>query len=143
VPVGLGVDGSASNDGSNLLAEARQALLLARLGVSPGIGSGPQMAARTALELATIGGARVLGRDDIGALEAGRMADLFMLDLNRIEYAGAHDPVAAAVMCHPAPAHTVVVGGRPVVEGYHHVSIDEGSVATKHRAAARRLVEND
>ncbi|MEX2322956.1 MAG: 8-oxoguanine deaminase [Acidimicrobiia bacterium] len=143
VPVGIGVDGSASNDGSNLLAETRQALLLARLGVSPGIGSGPQMSARTALELATIGGAAVLGRDDIGALEAGRMADLFTLDLNRIEYSGAHDPVAAAVMCHPAPAHTVIVGGKPVVEDYHHVTLDEGEVVTRHRAAARRLVDGD
>jgi cytosine/adenosine deaminase-related metal-dependent hydrolase len=143
VPVGIGVDGSASNDGSNLLAETRQALLLARLGVSPGLGSGPQMSARTALELATIGGAAVLGRDDIGALEAGRMADLFMLDLNRIEYSGAHDPVAAAVMCHPAPAHTVIVGGEPVVEDYHHVTLDEADVVTRHRAAARRLVDGD
>jgi 8-oxoguanine deaminase len=143
VPVGLGVDGSASNDGSNLLAEARQALLLARLGVSPGIGTGPQMAARTALELATIGGAAVLGRDDIGALEAGRMADLFMLDLNRIEYSGAHDPVAAAVMCHPAPAHTVVVGGSPVIDEYRHVMLDEQAVAARHHAAARRLVDGD
>lgn len=139
VPVGLGVDGSASNDGSNLLAEARQALLLARLGVAPGIGSGPQMSARTALELATIGGAAVLGRDDIGALQVGRMADFFTLDLNRIEYSGTHDPVAAAVMCHPAPAHTVVVGGSPVVEEYRHGTLDEERVTDAHRAATRRL----
>jgi len=105
VPVGLGVDGSASNDGSNMLGEARLAMLLARLASSPGIGDGPQMAARTALELATLGGAAVLGRDDIGSLATGKCADFFTLDLSRLEFAGAlHDPVAAALLCSPVPA---------------------------------------
>jgi cytosine/adenosine deaminase-related metal-dependent hydrolase len=141
VPVGLGVDGSASNDSGNLLAEARQAMLLGRLGVSPGIGEGPQMSARTALEIATRGGAEVLGRSDIGALEPGRMADFFTLDLGRVEFAGGlHDPVAAAVMCSPAPARDVFVGGSPVIAGYRHRSIDEGKLVEDHNRAASALM---
>ncbi|MFZ0627506.1 MAG: 8-oxoguanine deaminase, partial [Acidimicrobiia bacterium] len=116
VPVGLGVDGSASNDSSHLLAETRQALLLNRLAVSPGIGSGDQMTAREALELATVGGARVLGRDDIGRLAPGMQADLIAIDLNRVEFAGAlHDPVAAVVMCSPVSVDYSWVAGRSVV----------------------------
>jgi cytosine/adenosine deaminase-related metal-dependent hydrolase len=141
VPVGLGVDGSASNDSGNLLAEARQAMLLGRLGVSPGIGDGPQMTARTTLEITTRGGAGILGRSDIGALEPGRMADFFTLDLGRVEFSGAlHDPVAAVVMCSPAPARDVFVGGEPVIENYHHRSIDEGRLVEDHNRAAAGLV---
>ena len=141
VPLGLGVDGSASNDTSNLLAEARQAMLLGRLAVSPGIGEGSQMTARTALEIATRGGAEVLGREDIGALEVGRMADFFTLELGRVEFAGAlHDPVAASVLCSPVPARDVYVGGEPVIEGYHHRSIDEGALVEEHNRAASALV---
>jgi 8-oxoguanine deaminase len=139
VEVGLGVDGSASNDSSNMLAEARQALLLARVAVSPGIGDGPQMSARTALEMATRGGAAVLGRDDIGALEPGRMADFFSLDLGRIELSGAHDPVAAAVMCATVPADSVYVGGRAVIESGTHVTLDEPRLVEGHTRAARAL----
>src|SRR5690606_15026897 len=102
VPVGLGVDGSASNDSSHMLAEVRQAMLLNRLAVSPGVGEGAQLTARHALELATVGGARVLGRDDIGVLAPGYAADMIAIDLDRVEYAGAlHDPVAATVHCAP------------------------------------------
>jgi cytosine/adenosine deaminase-related metal-dependent hydrolase len=140
VPVGLGVDGSASNDSGNLLAEARQALLLNRLAVAPGIGEGPQMTARTALEMATRGGAAVLGRDDVGALEPGRMADFFTLDLGRIEFAGsAHDPVAAALLCAPVPAESVFVGGRPVIREGRHVSIDERALVAEHNRMAKVL----
>ena len=141
VPVGIGVDGSASNDSGNLLAEARQALLLCRLTVSPGVGEGPQMSARTALEMATRGGASVLGRDDVGALEAGRMADFFTLDLDRVEFAGSHhDPVAAALLCSPVPADSVFVGGRAVIREGHHVSLDEGALVARHNRAAAALV---
>ena len=141
VPVGLGVDGAASNDSSNLLAEARQALLMARLATSPGLGTGPQMAVRTALELATRGGARVLGRDDIGALEVGRQADLFTLEIDRIEYAGAHhDLVAATLLAAPTPAHDVVVGGRRVIDHNHHVMLDELAVVERHNAIAAAMV---
>ena len=141
VPVGLGVDGSASNDTGNLLAEARQAMLLARLSVSPGIGEGTQMAARTALEMATRGGAEVLGRDDVGSIEVGKQADCFSLDLRRIEYAGAHhDPVAAALLASPTPARHVVVGGRRVIDDGRHVTIDEPALVELHNRIARTLV---
>ena len=101
VPVGLGVDGSASNDGAHLVAEARQALLLARVGAALepfGCDRGPgAMTARDALWLATRGGARVLGRDDLGAVEPGRCADLALFDLATLAMAGGavHDPVGA------------------------------------------------
>ncbi|HEX5630621.1 MAG TPA: amidohydrolase family protein, partial [Acidimicrobiia bacterium] len=141
VAVGLGVDGSASNDGGNLLAEARQALLLARLAASPTFEGGPQMAARTALEMVTRGGAAVLGRDDIGSLEVGKQADLFTLEIDRIEYAGArHDLVAAALLAAPTPAHDVVVAGRRVIDHGHHVAIDEPSVIERHNEAAAAML---
>jgi 8-oxoguanine deaminase len=141
VPVGLGVDGSASNDSGNLLAEARQAILTNRLAVSPGIGQGPLMTARAVLEMATRGGAEVLGRDDVGALEVGRMADFFTVDLSRVEFSGSHhDPVAAALLCSPVPADAVYVGGKAVILNEHHVSIDEGSLVERHNRAAASLV---
>lgn len=141
VPVGIGVDGSASNDASNVLQDTRQAMLLQHLSVAPGVGEGEALPARTFLELATIGGADLLGRTDIGALEAGKRADFFTLDLNRIEFAGSHDPVGAALLCGPVPAKHVFVEGAAVVSDYGHRSIDEGSLAEAHRAAARSLVE--
>lgn len=142
VSVGLGVDGSASNDGGNLLAEARQALLLSRLAASPALEGGPQMAVRTALEMATRGGAAVLGRDDIGSLEVGKQADLFTLEIDRIEYAGArHDLVAAALLAAPTPAHDVVVAGRRVIDHGHHVVLDEPSVIERHNEIAAALLE--
>lgn len=141
VPVGIGVDGSASNDAGNMLQETRQAMMLQRLSVAPGVGEGEALPARQSLELATIGGAAVLGRDDIGSLEPGKRADFFTLDLNRIEFAGSHDPVAAALLCGPVPARDVYVEGNAVINQYAHRTIDEGSLAEKHRDAARRLVE--
>ena len=137
VRTGLGVDGSASNDGSNLLIEVREAMLLARLKIGLLPPEGPQtvlstsdplrakewMTARDALEIATIGGAAVLGRSDIGALEPGRCADFFTLDLGDIAYAGGlSDPVAAVVFCAPTGARHTVVGGRLIV--------DDGEIAT-------------
>jgi len=145
VPVGLGVDGSASNDGSHMLGEARQAMLLARLAAAPSLGGGPQMAARTALELATLGGARVLGRSDIGSLEPGKCADFFALDLGRLEFAGAlHDPVAAALLCAPVPAHHTFVHGRAVIwEGHCTCLNREHELIEKHNRAAQRLVRGE
>ncbi len=141
VPVGLGVDGSASNDSSGMLAEARQALLLNRLGVSPGIGSGEQMTARQALELATVGGARVLGRDDIGRLAPGMAADFIAIDLDRVEYAGAlHDPLAAVVMCAPTRVDQSWVGGRPVVVDGTIPSIDTGALVEEHNRLAATIL---
>jgi len=148
VKVGLGVDGSASNDGSHLLAEVRQAMLLARLkeGISGfSLSSDPNrklMTARTALELATRGGAAVLGRSDIGSLEVGKCADFFAVDLNRLDYAGAlHDPVSALVFCQPVRADYTVVGGRFVVKDGQLVPLDEHKQVEKHNRAAKRLLE--
>jgi cytosine/adenosine deaminase-related metal-dependent hydrolase len=145
VAVGLGVDGSASNDAGNMLAEVRQAMLLARLAASPLLGEGPQMTARTALEMATLGGARLLGRDDIGSIEAGKCADFFALDLGRVEFAGAlHDPVAAAVLCSPVPATHTFVGGKPViVEGRCTCIRHDHHWIEAHNRAAARLVAGD
>ncbi|HET8739361.1 MAG TPA: 8-oxoguanine deaminase [Acidimicrobiia bacterium] len=141
VPVGLGVDGSASNDSSNLLAEVRQALLLNRLAVAPGIGKGPQLGSRRALELATVGGARVLGRDDIGVLAPGYAADLIAIDLDRVEFAGAvHDPVAAVVLCSPVGVDYSWVGGEPLVQEGAVAGVDEGLLVERHNMLARDLV---
>jgi 8-oxoguanine deaminase len=141
VRVGLGVDGSASNDSSHMMGETRQALLLNRLGVSPGIGSGPQMTARQALGLATVGGAGVLGRDDIGRLTAGMCADFIAYDLNRVDFAGAlHDPVAAVVMCAPVTVDHSWVGGRRVVEGGRLVGLDTHDLIREHNQLAATLL---
>lgn len=145
VRVGLGVDGSASNDGSHLLAEARQALLLSRLGqaVAPAIDDqAALLSARQALELATRGGAAVLGRPDLGALEPGRCADLIAVRLERLEYAGAlHDPVAALVLCAPVTPDLALVHGRRVVEDGRLTTIDLPPLIEAHNRAARRLVD--
>jgi cytosine/adenosine deaminase-related metal-dependent hydrolase len=137
VPVGLGVDGSASNDAGHLLGEARQAMLLARVGHGPAA-----MTARDALEIATLGGARVLGRDDIGALAPGMAADLVAFDLGALDHAGAHhDPVAALVFCTPARAAFSFINGRIVVREGRLLTLEERAHAALHRAAARRLAE--
>jgi cytosine/adenosine deaminase-related metal-dependent hydrolase len=142
VRTGLGVDGSASNDSSHLLAEARQALLLNRLAVAPGVGEGPQLTARQALELATIGGAAVLGRDDIGSLQAGKAADFVTIALDGIEYAGSEwDPVAAAVLFHPGRMSNTYVHGRAVVRSGRLVTADEDQLVADHRAATQRLMD--
>jgi len=142
VPVGLGVDGSASNDSSNMLAEVRQALLLNRLAVSPGIGEGTQMTARQALQLATAGGAAVLGRDDIGILAPGRAADFVAIELDRVEFAGGlHDPVAAAVFCAPVAVDHSWVGGEPLVEHRRVVGVDTGALVARHNLLARDLAD--
>jgi len=99
------------------------------------------MTARDVLELATLGGAAVLGRDDIGSLEPGKCADFFAVDLQRIDYAGAlHDPVAAVVFCAPVRADYTYVAGKPVVESGHLLSIDLPALISKHNTAAARLL---
>jgi cytosine/adenosine deaminase-related metal-dependent hydrolase len=142
VNVGLGVDGSASNDGSHLLAEARQAMLLARLSAAPDLARTQElMTARTALELATIGGAAVLGRDDIGSLEVGKAADFIALDLNRLEYAGAHhDPVAAVLFCAPVNVDHSFVHGQRVVEDGELTGLELGPVIDEHNRLAGTLL---
>lgn len=142
VPVGLGVDGSSSNDSSHLLAEVRQALLLNRLAVSPGIGTGAQMTARQALELATVGGARVLGRPEIGRLAPGAAADVIAVDVDRVEFAGAvHDPVAAVVMCAPVTVSHSWVGGRRLVDDGAVVGVDLSGLVEEHNRLAWSLAD--
>jgi 8-oxoguanine deaminase len=147
VKVGLGVDGSASNDGSHLLAEVRQAMLLARLkagleGASlSSFGSEPLLTARQALELGTLGGAAVLGRKDIGSLGPGKCADFIAFDLNRLDYAGAlHDPVAAVVFCAPQKVDWNIVHGKVIVREGQLDTIDLSEQCKRHNKAARRLV---
>jgi cytosine/adenosine deaminase-related metal-dependent hydrolase len=136
VPVGLGVDGSASNDAGHLLGEARQAMLLARVGHGPAA-----MTARQALEIATLGGARVLGRDDIGALAPGMAADLVAFDVAGLAQAGAEgDPVAALVFCTPGRAALSVINGRVVVREGRLLTLDERAQAAAQRAAARAIL---
>lgn len=149
VKVSLGVDGSASNDGSHLLAEARQAMLLSRLdagmrAASPSKEEAPPlMSARQTLEMATRGGADVLGRGDIGSLEVDKCADFFAVDLNRLDYAGAlHDPLAALIFCAPVQADYTVVGGKFVVKEGQLTNLDLPTVIEKHNRAAMRLMEN-
>lgn len=140
VRVGLGVDGSASNDGSNMLAEVRQAMLLARLRKAVMPDEDGWATAREMLEVATRGGASVLGRADIGALEAGRCADFFTIPLDGVATAGAlADPVAAAVFCAPQPARHVVVHGRPVVRDGVLLTIDLPAAVREHNANAALL----
>lgn len=149
IRVGIGVDGSASNDGSHLLAETRQALLLSRVkagleGASLSMeGKPPILTAREALELATRGGAAVLGRSDVGSLERGKCADLVAIDLNRLEYTGAlSDPVSAVVMCSPVNVDQAFVGGKRIVRDGSLTTLDLPAHITKHNAAARRLLEH-
>ncbi|MDH4565929.1 8-oxoguanine deaminase [Pseudomonas sp. BN414] len=136
VPVGLGVDGSASNDGASMIGEVRQALLLQRVGFGP-----DAMTAREALEIATLGGAKVLNRNDIGALAPGMAADFVSFDLNHIAYAGAlHDPLAALVFCTPTHVSTSVINGKVVVRDGQVVTVDLPRVLERHNELARQLV---
>jgi cytosine/adenosine deaminase-related metal-dependent hydrolase len=145
--VSLGVDGSASNDGSHMLEEVRQAMLLARLrsgleGASLSTEHAPPlMTARQALELATLGGASVLGRNDLGSLEPGKCADFLAIHLNRLGYSGAlHDPVAAIVFCAPVQSDYTVVGGKFIVKEGQLVTVDLPDLMEKHNKAAKRLL---
>jgi 8-oxoguanine deaminase len=136
VTVGLGVDGSASNDACDVLAEARLAMLLARL--TSGVGA---MTAREALRMATVGGAALLGRDDVGTLAPGKAADVAGFDVRKVGYAGAlRDPVAALVFAGDSHLASLVVGnGRVVVRGGRLLTGDEGEIFERAEAASRRL----
>src|SRR5712691_4127181 len=138
VPVGLGVDGSASNDTSNMLAEARQALLAHRIGADPS----RWVTAEEALWMATRGGARCLGRDDIGSIEAGKCADIVLVDTRRLSYAGASSDLVAALVFSPfpAPVDTSMVNGRVVVEGGELVGVDVAALVEKADAIAEGLL---
>ncbi|MFZ1339124.1 MAG: 8-oxoguanine deaminase [Paracoccaceae bacterium] len=135
VKVGLGVDGSASNDAGSLAGEMRMAMLLQR--VSRGADA---MSAREVLEIATLGGAKVLGRDDCGALEPGRRADLAIWDIGGIEAAGAWDPVAALVFCGPQKVRDLYVEGRQVVRDWQVTTLDLPLVIERQARLAARLM---
>jgi cytosine/adenosine deaminase-related metal-dependent hydrolase len=136
VRVGLGVDGSASNDGSHMLNEARQALLLQRV-----LNQADTLTTREALWLGTRGGAQVLRRDDIGQLAVGKAADVIAFDLNRLAYTGAqHDPMAALVFCAPQPVDLSVINGRIVVEDGELRTLELGPVIERHNRISQRLI---
>ena len=137
VKVGLGVDGSASNDGSHMLGEARQALLLQRVAGNPAA-----MSAREILEIATRGGAAILGRDDIGVLAPGMAADIVAFRLDEIGFSGAlHDPVAALVLCAPAYAAFTMVNGRVVVRDGRLTTVDVPTLVERHNRLAIALID--
>lgn len=140
VPVSLGVDGSASNDSGHMLGEARQALLLQRVAYGPLKGPSA-MTAREVLEIATLGGARVLGRDDIGALAPGMAADIVTVGLDEIGMAGAlHDPLAALFFCHVPRVRHSIVNGRVVVRDGRLTTIELPQLVERHNAFAASLV---
>lgn len=134
VRVALGVDGSASNDAGNLIAEARQAMLLQR--VQNGADA---MSAREALEIATLGGAQVLGRHDCGNLAPGKRADIAVWDVSGLRAAGARDPVAALLLAGPSRVKHLFVEGRQVVRDGRLTTIDLPRVIEAQTRLARAL----
>ena len=135
VQVSLAVDGSASNDSSHMLAEARQALLLQRV-----LKGADALSAEEALWMATRGGAAVLGRDDIGALAPGMAADFVAFDLTQLGYAGAqHDPLAALVFAAPSQVTLSVINGRVVVEDGELIGVDLPALIARHNALSRAM----
>jgi cytosine/adenosine deaminase-related metal-dependent hydrolase len=136
VPVGLGVDGAASNEACSLIEEVRHALLFARARGGP-----TELTVRDALEMGTMGGARVLGREDeIGSLEAGKLADIALWRLDTLPHVDIHDPVAALVLGAPPPLELLLVQGKPVVERSRVVTVDENEVAAAAAAGNQRLL---
>ena len=134
--VGIGVDGSASNDGSNLVAEARLAMLLSRVA-----GDTSALSARDALEMATRGGAEVLNRDDIGAIAPGMAADLIGFRIDTPGFAGAqHDPIAALVLCANTGVDFSVIDGVLRVSEGHLAKVDLPPLIEKHNALSRELL---
>ncbi len=140
VPVGLAVDGSASNDSSHLLAEARIAMLLQRV-----LGNPSGLSAEEALWIATRGGAEVLGRDDIGQLAPGKAADIIGLRLDTLDYAGGavHDPLAATIFCQPQTVDFSIINGRIVIKEGHLLTVDLPSIIERHNQIAHRLVRGE
>lgn len=134
-PVGLGVDGSASNDASHLLAEVRQALLLTRLARGASA-----MKIMEAFVLATAGGAACLGRDDIGQLAVGKSADVAIFSLEAIGYSGVGDPLAALLLCHPTAVDTLLINGEIVVEDGHLQTLELPSILEAHRRWAKEIM---
>lgn len=139
VPVGLGVDGAASNDASNLLNEARTAFLLARVRD----GDAAAMTARQALAMATRGGAKVLGRDDIGSLAPGMAADFIAFNLDQPTFVGTEqDPVAALIFCQPPQVDYSFINGQKVIDRGQFTQFDLAALMAQTQATAQALVEN-
>ncbi len=139
VTVALGVDGSASNDSGHLLGEARLAMLLQRA-----LGDPAGLAAREALEMATLGGARILGRDDIGRLSPGMSADVIAYRLDAIELAGAlHDPVAALVFCQPQRVDLSIINGAVIVEDGQLLTAEPRGLAEAHNKLSMQLIRGE
>ena len=136
VNVGLGVDGSASNDAAHILSEARQALLLQR--VKNGADA---MSARETLEIATLGGAKVLGREDCGSIEVGKRADIAIWDLGNVIASGNWDPVAALVLTGPHSVRDLFVEGRQIVRDGQLTTIDLGRAVERHNDLAKTLMD--
>jgi 8-oxoguanine deaminase len=137
VKVGLGVDGSASNDSGHLLNEARQAMLLQRVNGNPAA-----LSAREALEMATRGGAAVLGRDDIGVIAPGMAADFAAFRLDDVAFAGGlHDPTAALVFCGSPRADVVVINGRVVVQDGQLTTVDLPMLVERHNKLSKQLID--
>ena len=143
VPVSIGVDGSASNDSGHMLGEVRLSLLLQRVayGMTHGPAHGPRaMTAREALEIATLGGARVLGRDDIGALAPGMAADIVSVSLSEIGMAGAgHDPLAALLFCHVPHVTNSIVNGKVLVRDGELTTLELPKLIERHNRLAAQL----
>ncbi len=140
VPVGLGVDGSASNDSSHMLAEARQALLAARLARALERSEAPMLSARSVLAVATRGGAEVLGRTDIGSLTVGKAADIACFRTDGLAMAGVHDPVAGLVLTGPHQVDRLIVHGRSAVVDGDLVRLELGPHLEHHNRLASRLI---
>ena len=139
VRVGLGVDGSASNDSGHLLNEARQAMLLQRVN-----GDAASLSARGALELATVGGASVLGRGDIGQIAPGMAADIIAFRLDSIGMAGGrHDPIASLIFCQPPSVDLSIVNGRMVIEDGQLLLVDLPPLIERHNKLSRQLIRGE
>ena len=156
VKVGLGVDGSASNDCNHLLAEARQAMLLQRMGSTfvsdqnlevsraKSLGNPAALGAAEVLEIATLGGASVLGREDIGALAPGMAADFIGYRLERLDFAGAlHDPLAALVFCTPPKVDLSVINGKVRVQDGEIVGLDVAALTRRHNEISRKMLRGE
>jgi 8-oxoguanine deaminase len=135
VPIGLGVDGSASNDASNMMYEARQALYLQRLKYGA-----EKITPEKVLGWATKGSAQLLGRQDIGEIAVGKQADLAFYKLDELRFSGSHDPIAALLLCGAERAEHVMVGGQWRVKEGQILGMDLESLIEKHKASAKRLV---